>query len=101
MRLESQIRVESECLGFAFQVSCFVHGESIAYSLARLDQAQWVFGGAQGTAGVGIAGVSQTMIDKTQAGPEDEVSLSERQIKMRMSRCFKIANMLSRSSTVT
>lgn len=80
MRLQSQIRLESECLACALPVSCFIHEESIAYSLARLSQAQWVFGGAQGTAGAGIAGVSQTKIDKSQAGPDDEVSLSERQI---------------------
>lgn len=73
-------QLDGECRASALQVCCFIHEESIAYSLVRLDQAQWIFGGAQGTAGVGIAGVSQTMIDKNQAGPDDEVSLSERQI---------------------
>ena len=80
VRLKSQIRLESECLVSSFQVPCFIHEHSIAYSLSRLDQAQWVLGGAQGTAGVGIAGVSQTKIDKSQAGPDDEVPHSERQI---------------------
>ena len=71
---------ESRCPESAFEVFGFIHEESIAYSLARLSEAQWVFGGAQGTQYAGIPSIAFTKIDKNQARPNDVVTLSERQI---------------------
>ena len=75
--------------------------ESVAHSLARIDQAQWVFGGAQGTPGAGIAGMSATKIDKSQAGPHDQVRAPERRAQMQVFETLEIIDSFSRYYIVT
>lgn len=78
-----------------------ISNESVAHSLARINQAQWVFGGAQGTSGAGIAGMSATKIDKSQAGPYDQVCALGRQAQMRVSETLEIIDSFSRYYIVT
>ena len=78
-----------------------ISNESVAHSLARLNQAQWVFGGATGTSGAGLAGMSATKIDKSRAGPYDQVCAPGPRARMRVFEPLEIIDAFSRYYIVT